>query len=355
MDYKEFWNYIVKQHEKNYNALEGVVQAEWENFFSEIFGYKKLFGEIDTHRNIHIGCGQRTIPDIIIKEEHDLFDVELKQYNLPFIYDYENQLKSYMDLLHINVGLLICQKLYVYVYNRNKFKKLEIPFEENNMDGIKLLELLSKGNFSEEKIESFIDGKNSALKHIQEIKEQIDRELLFGLLKDYFYGGEYQCEEIEKALEDFDIIIRDKRLQSNPIAQKAAVKTPSQPTITVPAFDPNCFIEKEDTPDFIIIKTTPKRLMEVNNDLYFAVRHCWRVKLETVQKYKYVLGVVEGTVKAVYEVEYWQLVNDGSGRYEFIGHLAQQEIANLFLGKKIPARFRKQGLASPVLYSRMGN
>ena len=175
--------------------------------------------------------------------------------------------------------------------------------------------------------------------------------MLFELLKDYF-GGEYQPEEIEKALADYNISIQIKGAENDPIMPKPMPKP--KPTPTQP-LDPDCFLEKDDTPDFIIIKTTPKRLMEVNNDLYFAIRHCWRVKLETVQKYKYVLGVVEGIVKAVYEVEHWQLVNNGSGRYEFVGHLACQEIAGLFIGKKIPARFRKQGLASPVLYSRMGN
>jgi hypothetical protein len=92
-------------------------------------------------------------------------------------------------------------------------------------------------------------------------------------------------------------------------------------------------------------------LEEVNGDLYYAVRHCWRVKLETVSSYKYVLGVVAGVVKAAYEVEYWNFVEE-KGRYEFFGHLAPEEISRLFINKEIPERFKKPGLASPVLYSK---
>lgn len=348
---KQFWNYIVEQYQKNYNKPEIEVQKEWEDFFSEIFGYKKIFGEINPHKIIQIGATKKVIPDIIIsKNGQDLFDVELKQYNLPFTFDMENQLKSYMALLHISVGILICQKLYIYVCDKDKLKKLEISFEKDNPDGIKFIELFSRDNYSREDVEEFIDGKKLEIKNVQDIRAQINAELTIDLLKDYF-SGEYKIEEIEKALEIFDITIDKKEKNSSgfiPVPQFSKTKN------VEPVEEKDAFLETDDTPDFIIIKTTPTRLAQVNNDLYYAVRYCWRVKLETVQKYKYVLGVVEGFVREVYEVECWKLVNDGRGRYEFYGHKAPQEIASQFINMKIPSRFRKQGLASPVLYSRMG-
>ena len=116
MDSAKIWNRIVKHYKDNYSAKEEVIQKDWEQIFSDLFNYSRLFGEIDAHRNIHIGSHQRTIPDIIITSENgDLFDVELKQYNLPFSVDMENQLKSYMDLLHITVGVIICQQIHLYV------------------------------------------------------------------------------------------------------------------------------------------------------------------------------------------------------------------------------------------------
>ena len=85
MTFADIWNYIVERYEKNRSAQEVVVQQEWEQYFSELFNYRRLFGEVDAHRTIHIGSGHRTIPDIIINTDgRDLFDVELKQYNLPF-------------------------------------------------------------------------------------------------------------------------------------------------------------------------------------------------------------------------------------------------------------------------------
>ena len=111
MDSVKIWNRIVKHYKDYYSAKEEVLQKDWEQIFSA-FGYNSFFGEIDSHRSIHIGSHQRTIPDIIIRgDDGALFDVELKQYNLPFAIEFENQLKSYLDLLHISVGVLVCQKI----------------------------------------------------------------------------------------------------------------------------------------------------------------------------------------------------------------------------------------------------
>ena len=84
----------------------------------------------------------------------------------------------------------------------------------------------------------------------------------------------------------------------------------------------------------------------------------WRVKFDTVNRYKYVLAVIGGIVKEVYEVKYWQDAerwpNDGNvdGRLEFIGQVATGDVRNLFIGKTIPAKYRKPGMASPVIYSK---
>ncbi|MDE7141151.1 MAG: hypothetical protein K2O09_10460, partial [Treponemataceae bacterium] len=78
----EIWNEIVSKFYEKISVLEREVQELWENFFSdaEFFGYSKLRGEIDSQRNIPIVNGQRTIPDILIKDcstGKDLFVVEL--------------------------------------------------------------------------------------------------------------------------------------------------------------------------------------------------------------------------------------------------------------------------------------
>ena len=233
MTFTDIWNYIVSQREKNYNAPETVVQQEWELYFSDFFNYKRVFGEIDAHRNIHIGASQRTIPDIIIKSNgKDLLDVELKQYNLPFSSEMENQLKSYMDLLHVSVGMLICQKIYIYIYNfsQSKFKKAEVQFTQNNPDGIKLVELLQKEAFSVDKIEAFIDSKNSFENNINEIIDELTAENALNILKSHFESI-YSPNEVDSAFEKLSINIT--KISHSPAATPATTSyITSQPRDT---------------------------------------------------------------------------------------------------------------------------
>lgn len=58
--------------------------------------------------------------------------------------------------------------------------------------------------------------------------------------------------------------------------------------------------------------------------------------------------------RGVYEIEGWQddTLQLRSGRFEFYGHEATKDIKNIFINKKIPAKYRKKGMASPVLYSK---
>ncbi len=205
--YAEYWNFIVSEYKTKQYAQESTIQAFWENYFSEMFNYKKFLKEIDSQRTITIGSGQRVIPDIILRRNNqDVVDVELKRYGLPFSSDMEDQLFSYMNQLHISVGVLVCQKIYVYVYDYvgNKKKKLGIPFEKNNPDGIKFVELFQKDNFSKDAIEEFIDSKHTFGEKVEEIKSKISEELIFKLLREYF-GKEYTSKVIEAAIENVQI------------------------------------------------------------------------------------------------------------------------------------------------------
>ena len=212
MDSVKIWNRIVKHYKDYYSAKEEVLQKDWEQIFSDLLNYSRFFGEIDSHRSIHIGSHQRTIPDIIIRGDNgDLFDVELKQYNLPFCIEFEDQLKSYLDLLHISVGVLICQQIYLYVYDfsKSKLKKIEIPFVEDNPDGIAFVELMKKGNFSAEKVENFIDSKAIFIENVEKIKSQISSNLIAELAINHFLK-DYSKEAVCVALNDIEFIIRKK-------------------------------------------------------------------------------------------------------------------------------------------------
>lgn len=228
MNYAENWNYIVLRHKELYNSTENLIQREWEDYFSEIFGYKRILGEIDSQRTINFGTRERGIPDIIIKTSgQDLFDVELKQYNLPFSQEMKNQLISYLRQLRLSVGILICQKIYVcvYDYKNDTVKKLEIPFVENNPEGIKFIELLQKGNFSVEQIEDFINSKNNFSNNVNKIKSELTSENILELVKLYFEGT-YSGEEIDTALQDVLITVTSKTIIEPPKEPGSGVDKP---------------------------------------------------------------------------------------------------------------------------------
>ena len=349
MDSTKIWNRIVKHYKDNYSAKEEVIQKDWEQIFSDLFNYSRLFGEIDAHRNIHIGSHQRTIPDIIITSENgDLFDVELKQYNLPFSVDMENQLKSYMDLLHITVGVIICQQIHLYVYNASKtrLKKISIDFLENNPDGVKFVELMSKGSFSLEKVTQFIDSKNSFIENVARIKASITEELKRELLIEYF-KKEYSEEEILTALSELsaaDVVVQ-------PVVD--VKDEPKFPPQGGKAESSDGDVYEEPSFDYVLIKTSYDRVNNRNGNLYEATRYAWRVGPK-IESYGYVVSVIDMVVQEVYTADSWNVVSQGElqGRYEFHGKVATEAEARKLVGKKIPFKYRKPGAANPVMFKK---
>lgn len=109
----------------------------------------------------------------------------------------------------------------------------------------------------------------------------------------------------------------------------------------------------EGKPPFMIIKITQRELEKNNNDLYETCRKWWKVSPKSA-KDRFVLCVLNGIVKEVFEVEKWYLTKEATmeGRCEFDGEIARQEIRALFINKRIPEDYRTKGMANPVLYSK---
>ena len=208
----EKWNLIVSNVQKGFSAKEAEVQQLWENFFADanLFGYSRFSGEIDSQRNITIGSSERTIPDIIIKDNisnKDLFVIELKQHNLSFNQAYKKQLFSYMRLLRLNIGILICNKIYLFIldYDDNE-TSMEITFTKDNPNGSKFIELFSKGDFNQEKIKAFLIETEKTKSNINRIKKDIQQLDIKDLLIEH-YSDKYTIEEIRAATEHLRISI----------------------------------------------------------------------------------------------------------------------------------------------------
>lgn len=86
--------------------------------------------------------------------------------------------------------------------------------------------------------------------------------------------------------------------------------------------------------------------------LYEAVRWAWRLDPARAEAADWVVAVVEGICCGMYEVHRWEPSQRNPGRYEFIGRELddQGEVARQYIGKPIPARYRRRGVANPILY-----
>ena len=230
------WNLIVENVKKNLSVKEGVVQKLWEDFFadSSFFGYSKFSGEIDAQRNIQIGASERTIPDIIIKDiknNKDLFAVELKQHSLSFHPHFRDQLFSYLKLLRLNVGILVCDRIHLFVLNDDDSEiSMEIPFIRDSADGERFVELFSKGNFSVDEVKDFISAHKERKERIAQIKKDAQALRLEDLLMEHF-SSNYSDDEIKQAISELKLSAQPVLFPSpSTVSSPAAV-----PLATIPA------------------------------------------------------------------------------------------------------------------------
>lgn len=240
MNSREKWNRIVDFHKKYFRSPESTIQSVWENVFVEILGYSRLEGEVERHRSIYLGSTERVIPDVIVKNnDNDLFVVELKQHNLPFSPAMEGQLFSYLKQLRDNIGVLVCDKLYLYNYEYakkdNEQLKIEIPFTEDNTDGIKFVEIFSKGCFTPKKVKDFVLEKNRFMINVKTISQELTLPLIMELITQKF-AVKYSSEEIQTALNSIEISLKGRHTivptQKMPVRPEP-IETTYQPIDTV--------------------------------------------------------------------------------------------------------------------------
>lgn len=210
------WNKIVEIHNKHINDKEDITQNLWENIFIEFFGFSRFNDEIERHRNIQIGSTERIITDIILKEDDsDLFIVELKQHNLPKNKTMELQLMSYLKQLRLSIGILVCDKIYIYDYDYKKADDEQIyaviDFERNSLDGERFIDMFSKGNFTKASVASFIQSQNNLYKIATNIREELTADLILKLLKNHF-AEKYNEKVFDEVIVGFDIAITPKNI-----------------------------------------------------------------------------------------------------------------------------------------------
>lgn len=200
-----YWNEIVSEYNDNLNCKEEIVQKTWEVLFKLCFGYSKA--EIDSQRSVKMGVMTKRADIVITNGAEDLFVVELKRHVL---HEGQEQLFSYLNQLKIDLGILVCDKLYIYDYDytakENAYSVLEIPFVTDNPNGSRFVELFLKDNFDKQKIRDFIKECNENKDIVNEIKNEITSNLATELLKKYF-REKYTDIDIDKILSDYSVVV----------------------------------------------------------------------------------------------------------------------------------------------------
>ena len=179
MNYEEVWNDICYRiKDKNQNVSESEFEIIVENIFERL-GWS-IRNEIITRKTIPIGsAGKSLIPDIIISKNNKyLFVVELKKPNNVLKEQNSIQLFSYMRQLKIIFGVLIGKTIQVYydIPNANDEPKIvnETHFDMDLEDGIELIKLLSKNEFSTEKMDAYCKEKITLLSELEKEQKYIE-------------------------------------------------------------------------------------------------------------------------------------------------------------------------------------
>ena len=85
-------------------------------------------------------------------------------------------------------------------------------------------------------------------------------------------------------------------------------------------------------------------------ELYEATRSAWRISKSRAEKAEVILSTFQGEIKAAFIADEWQAAED-PGRIYFIGREASSDIQELYVGKRIPDKYRIWGAASPCRYN----
>ena len=98
--------------------------------------------------------------------------------------------------------------------------------------------------------------------------------------------------------------------------------------------------------------------------VYDAVRGLWRMKIGRAKQFDLVLAQVKGLVRGAFRPKKWMFgtpdnfeLHDWSHnprkyskRICFDGEEAESEVWNMYVGKRVPAKYMKKGAANPVRY-----
>ena len=100
----------------------------------------------------------------------------------------------------------------------------------------------------------------------------------------------------------------------------------------------------------------------LERSLYDATRYAWKVSRSKAKQAEVILATMQGLIVGAFIADDWLdatqanfpgLADDAGwpGRLGFIGKEATHDIKRLYVGKRVPDEYRKQGAANPIKYT----
>ncbi len=96
--------------------------------------------------------------------------------------------------------------------------------------------------------------------------------------------------------------------------------------------------------------------------LYDATRYAWKIDTRKAKQAEVILSTVQGLIVGAFVAHDWleattanfpgRAEGDGvPGRFGFVGAEAPEDMKLLYVGKRVPDEYRKQGAANPIKYT----
>lgn len=201
MTNSDTWNEIVELFHDNLSKDERIIQNDWEKMvLRNYLGFGKT--DIDSQRRLRIGSTDKKIDIMLKKDGHDFCVIELKQHSHSKDNGGQAQLFSYLNQLKkIKLGILVCDKLYVYAFDYklddNEQAFVEIPFKEDDENGLAFVGFFQKQELDQDKIVDWVNEKHrerlederqreKEREIVEKIKSEITDDLIKKLLRHHF-------------------------------------------------------------------------------------------------------------------------------------------------------------------------
>lgn len=226
----EKWNEIVETYKNLIDQRENVIQFIWEHSVCQnCFGFPRE--NIISQRPVQMGVSTKFADIVLKKNDIEECVIELKQSSLT---QGRDQLFSYLiQIRNISIGILACDKLHLYYFDymsmdaNDSRPNLEIPFEKDNPDGEKFVELFNYESFDRENVKQWILDRYSEIRearmqtensrrNIETIINALNDALVSDLLKKHFVNDEgFPENDVNAALETMQVSVESRLFEAD--------------------------------------------------------------------------------------------------------------------------------------------